>query len=313
MNDPGAAGVSSRQTEPVFLLGIAHRSGTNYLAELLDQHEAIAASPLPEDFLVAKLACLEEFVRRVQGEWSARWDRDSAARELRSRLGLGLAGYLASDAAPRAGRVLARTPSVDGLTMLRRYFPKAHVILLIRDGRAVVESGMRSFQWSFDDASLRWARAARTIDQYRSQDPSAERSIVVRYEDLVADPDKALTALLGFLSLDTATYPFQRIAQTGVIGSSELKATGGDLHWDQAAIPDFDPLARFSHWTANQHKRFNWLAGRELGLLGYQPLHADEGLTNAAAQRLHSAAAACRPRELRRRFRRLLRGSPPAG
>ncbi len=308
MSDSGATGVSRAGIEPVFLLGIAHRSGTNYLAELLDHHAAIAASPLPEDFLVAKLPFLEEYVRRVRGEWSARWDTDNAVTAVRAALGRGLQDYLVSAAAPGTCRILARTPSVDGLPELRRYFPNAWVILLIRDGRSVVESGIRSFEWNFDDASRRWARAARTLEEFRSKDPVPERTTLVRYEQLVAKPAETLESLLSFLSLDPADYPFQQIAQTGVIGSSELKTGGGALHWEQAEISGFNPLERFSDWTAARHKRFNWLAGRELSQLGYEPVHRDEGFRNATAQRLHSAALACRPRALRRRIRRLLRG-----
>jgi hypothetical protein len=44
------------------------------------------------------------------------------------------------------------------------------------------------------------------------------------------------------------------------------------VHWDP--VPkgaDFQPLLRFAHWSKAQHQRFNWIAGRELGLFGYEP------------------------------------------
>ncbi len=295
------------QIELVFLLGISHRSGTNYLASLLEQHPEIGPGPLPEDFLVAKLGVLSEYLDRVREEWSRRWDVNAGRRALASALAGGLEAFLCREAPPGVTRVLSRTPSVDGLEYLRRFFPDAFVILLVRDGRAVVESGMRSFAWHFDDASRRWARGATAISAFRSSDPAPERTLLVQYEDLVREPKGQVAEILNFLGLDPDRLPADAGQRTGIIGSSQLRTAGGELHWKPENIQNFDPLSRFADWSDAKHRRFDWLAGPALEVLGYGRSGRDGGLLNRMRQRALSLFSAARPLEVRRAIRHLVR------
>ncbi len=77
---------------------------------------------------------------------------------------------------------MAKTPSVKNLQLLN-VMPIGKSVVIVRDGRAVVESGMRSFGWSFDAAARMWTRGADTIMQAQEQ---GVEFLLVRYEDLVS-------------------------------------------------------------------------------------------------------------------------------
>jgi len=151
------------------------------------------------------------------------------------------------------------------------FFPTAQLIILGRDGRAVVESCVRTFGWDFDLAARRWAvaasRAMRFLDGRATDDPVVR---LVRYEDLVADPGRQLTNLFAFLGLDIADYDFSAAEQLPVRGSSVHLGGQARVHWDPVErTADFDPLRRWVDWSAEQHMRFAWLAGRQQVALGY--------------------------------------------
>jgi hypothetical protein len=312
MSGHSCASAKDGDPRPVFLLGIMHRSGTNFLAQLLEQHPRIGRGPVPEDFLVAKMSVLELYLHRVIGEWNPRWSVDDRAEDLRKALGAGISAFAILQAARDDTYALARTPSVGGLSFVRRFLPDAHLIILVRDGRAVVESGRRSFGWNFDDAARRWDSSARMIRSFISEDTNPARTIVVRYEDLVSRTDEEVGRVLGFLDLNPAELSDAALANTPVIGSSDLKSAGDDaVHWEPAHIEDFRPLERFAAWTKSEHVRFDWLAGEMLEAFGYTANRMDHGKSGAAWQNFKSFLAACRPTVLRRSVRRLVRGAPP--
>ena len=297
---------------PIFLLGIMHRSGTNFLAQLLEQHPRIGRGPVPEDFLVAKLSALELYLRRVTGEWNPRWPVNDRSLDLRKALGAGLSAFATLQAARGETYALARTPSVGGLAFVRQFLPDAHLIILLRDGRAVIESGRRSFGWNFDDAARRWDASARMIRNFISEDPHPARTILVRYEDLVSRRDEEVERILGFLKLNPAELSDDALTNTPVIGSSDLKSAGNEaVHWEPAQFEDFRPLERFATWTKSERLRFDWLAGEMLEAFGYSDNRMDHGKSGAALQNCRTFLAACRPTALRHSVRRLIRGAPP--
>ena len=87
------------------------------------------------------------------------------------------------------------------LHRIRRLFPDAKVILLVRDGRDVALS-LRRLPWTSRNLYVNFAL---WLHCYRLQ-KSAQRHgglplICVRYEDLTKDPEKELRAILTFLGL----------------------------------------------------------------------------------------------------------------
>src|SRR5258708_4134927 len=141
------------------------RTGTHFLANLLCQHPDCVKSPLAEDVLLSWSQLLAKYVRRTNEQWTeiAGKPHDGYDDLLFRSLGDGLISFLQSakeradeerikrfggtqhaDLASR--RLVTKTPGIDNLEYFFKLFPNAHLLIIIRDGRAVVESEHRSFQ-----------------------------------------------------------------------------------------------------------------------------------------------------------------------
>lgn len=259
---------------PIFVLGVLHRSGTNHLFDLLRCHpDCEPAVPIWEDFLVAHADHLQRYVDAVYRSWNPAWGVDaSVRRELLGSLGEGLCRFLEARCAGR--RVVTKTPSVDHCSLFFDLFPRARLVVLVRDGRAVVESGVRSFRWHRESAIRRFHAAAtriRAFEAVHARD-TPRRHRIVRYEDLCAHPEGVLRELFAFLELDADAYDFDAVTDLPVRGSSALRARpGGRMHWRPVPKPaDFDPTSRFAEWSRARHERFEWIAGESLRAFGYE-------------------------------------------
>lgn len=167
--------------------------------------------------------------------------------------------------------LLTKTPSVEGLDLFFELFPSAYLILLIRDGRAVVESGVRSFGWDYERAMQRWRNNAQAIlDFQKMHRAETQRFILINYEDLVQHEERTLRTLFDFVELDPERFDFGAAQALQVTGSSDLIQQTGALHWNETQkTPAFNPLARFSNWDQSRHQRFNEIAGTQMTQLGY--------------------------------------------
>ncbi|MCC5865218.1 MAG: sulfotransferase [Wenzhouxiangella sp.] len=269
---------------PVFILGIRPRCGSNFLFDLLRLHPCLSTHPsLAEDFLLAEADQLAGYVDKTRAHWDERWGfSPSAGEDLLRHLGTGALAFLQSGLGDDNRRLLSKTPEVSQLPLFFKLFPQARLLLLVRDGRAVVESSLRSFDTSFDWQVSAWNSAARTILDFCRQTPPT-RFRLVHYENLVQHTHAELTGILEFLRLDPKRFPFEQAEALPVRGSSELARDGADLHWRPVSMkPDFDPLARFAHWSDDQHRAFNAIAGESLEALGYRArkLEAATGFAN---------------------------------
>lgn len=255
------------------ILGILQRSGTNYLMDLLELHPDCRGLPvIGEDFLVANARHLEEFSMAVARSWNAEWDPQGDLRkELREHLGAAcisfLAGHARKDSQASSRYVVSKTPSVAGLELLC-VFPGVKAIVLVRDGRAVIASGMKSFGWTFEKVCRRWATAGRAIMAAKEQ---GMPFLLVRYEDLVRDMGKEMNRIFEYLDLAPGSYDFERAANLPVRGSSSFGTADGKVHWQRVErTADFKPMGRGDGWSEERNQRFNWLAGAVSAYFGYE-------------------------------------------
>lgn len=159
-----------------FILGVGQRSGTNYIYNLLKQHPAcIGPGPIWEDYVLEKTSLLTEYLNHIYQRWNPnlevtkkvappdtllRYFGESIERFLR----LQITNESINTNAPQeeitkqnsSTIFLTKTPTVTGLENFFEIFPEAFLILIIRDGRAVVESGVRSFDWDYEIATHKW-------------------------------------------------------------------------------------------------------------------------------------------------------------
>jgi protein-tyrosine sulfotransferase len=279
------------RANPIFVLGIMPRSGTNYLWDLLCLHPHVgkAREPIREDLFLEHSDHLVAYTQAVQEWWDPIWGDfppDLDARLLAS-LGDGLISFLWVD---RERRLITKSPSVKNVHRFFELFPGARLVILVRDGRAVVESSMLTFGWDFDTAVRRWrtgADAIRSFEEGHKRQPARYR--IIRYEDLMENLRETLYPLLDWLDLDGRALDFDAAFRLPVRGSSVFHGTDRDtVHWDPVAKDDsFDPTSRWRDWTPRMHERFAWIAGNELEYLGYKPSPRVAGSgRNAAVQRL---------------------------
>lgn len=259
-------------SQAIFILGLLPRSGTNFLSNLLQLHPDCAPpDPVWEDFLVTHLDLLASYSDSVAGEWDSSWGiTDQTGVELDIALGGGLAGFLETRCVET--RVISKTPRVKNLDLFYRFFPTGRLLILLRDGRSIVESGAQSFGWSREAAMHSVAQAARTITRFQQQFPAQEkRYLILRYEDLWQDTEVQLRGIFEFLELNSENYDWQEALALPVRGSSELKAReAGSIHWDPVErSTEFDPLSRFADWSDARHIRYNSVAGPAMKSFDY--------------------------------------------
>ena len=260
---------------PIILLSPCPRSGSNYLENLLLLHPQCRKSKVPEDFFLANSETLLNFCRSVADSWDDWWLRRlGGAPRLAMHIGTALLRF--ADPGPEAEgpvsdfRLILRSPTTEGIAAATTLFPNARVLVLVRDGPATVESGRRSFGWPYEEAMQAWRRSVRRVLTVLAS-ADGPRCQLIRFEDLTADPAREIARAIAFLGLDPGLYPFDRVNEVPVFGSSSFGRTDGEgVHW--RPVPkdsSFDPLARAQSWSANRRARFAWLAGAEQRKLGY--------------------------------------------
>lgn len=277
---------SSKQ-HPIFIQGILQRSGTNYLNNLLLLHPDVKSPGLVwEDFFLAHGDLLTDYIEKTQRRWLPQWV-DEVSAEFGPQALLGFIGQslvtfmeaqyrnrLAKGIFPAPERtpisLVTATPSVRNLRLFLDLFPNAALIIIVRDGRALVESGVRSFGWDYDEAMHMWTAGARLIQDI-CQNPKLEgKFLLVRYEDLYIRTEEEMDKILNFTGLDTSRYDFDAAKNLGVMGSSEVVLAEGSLHWKSIdKSTGFNPLARAREWGPSLRSRFEWIAGEQMRALGY--------------------------------------------
>ncbi|MGH3486385.1 MAG: sulfotransferase family protein [Actinopolymorphaceae bacterium] len=230
--------ISDGRGRPIFILGCP-RSGTTLLSLMLHQHPRIAIPPETR-FLMPAYLRREQFGdlavpanRRLLAEMivTSEWFDDlgleptaltnrivEEAWTVGSAVGLVLRAYSERFGKLRWGdkRPYYRT----AIWLIRRMFPDAQFVHIVRDGRDCVAS-MRSVPpWDTIGFSARvrgWVEAIDRGRQAREQLP-ADAYHEIQYEHLVVDPEKHLSSLCEFLDerFDEAMLSPERLADTFV-------------------------------------------------------------------------------------------------
>jgi protein-tyrosine sulfotransferase len=288
---------TANSTSPIFILGIAPRSGTNYLHDLIRNHPDCdpGSAVLEEDHLVANAQLLVNYVESVSRWWKKRWGAEELQAEkdsLAEHIGRGMIAFLASQVEMRKGiagcngtpgrqkRFVTKTPSVKNLGLFFKLFPTGKLIVLVRDGRSVVESSVKTFDHPYGYAAREWARSARIIQDFQARNPRAPY-LLVRYEDIYGNLENEMRRIFTYLDLDAEAYDYSAAASLPVRGSSTLRGqptayhaswVAEGVHWEPMKKPsDFNPVQRWADWSRARHERFNWLSGEYLERFGYAP------------------------------------------
>ncbi len=275
---------------PIFIMGIMQRSGTNFLNSLLLRHNDIDYPGIIwEDFFLEHINHLINYTEATshywQKDWKAKLKNNLGNDALLRSLGLGLLHFMESQRNTtidqptvtklkrknKTSRLITATPSVKNIESFFKLFDDAQLIIIIREGTALVESGVRSFNWEYEVAIRKWSANAKKILNFQQRNKTSKRLLIVKYEDLYKDTHRELKRIIHFLNLDIDKLDFDAVDNLGVLGSSDLKKGSGKMHWKQIKASDeFNPLSRSESWSSPLLCRFNWIAGQYAEQLGYQ-------------------------------------------
>jgi hypothetical protein len=243
-------------------LGISGRSGSNFLSDLLGKHpDCFISASIWEDYLLYYSDLLLNYTRSVSKRWSWRGitpDKSFKAKLSRS-LGDGLIHFLSSENTKK--RIVTKTPTVHNLDHFFKVFLQTHLLILVRDGLAVVESRVKTFGESYGTAMRTWSKAADMIRHFQQlEQANKDKYLIVRYEDLWQDVDTELPRPFNFCDLDAEVYDFDEAANLPVRGSSVFHGEhNADINWEPVKkTTDFDPTARWKDWNRFLREGINY-------------------------------------------------------
>lgn len=220
--------LAGAENRPVFV-GACPRSGTTMLRTMLNTHPSLAM-PRETRFLLemykgrkkfgdlrveANQRKAAEFIVKRKESWFGRFGVDEALAmdrlmkappTLGSIIGSAFMLYAEAQGKPRWGD--KRPTLIMYETGVFDMFPDAQFVNLVRDPRGAVAS-MKKLGWYDGNVGpsvelwLRCVRHAnRAADRYRS-----DQFFELRYENLIADPEKALTDICRFYEVDESAVP----------------------------------------------------------------------------------------------------------
>ncbi len=261
----------SERDPAIMIHGIMPRSGTVYVGELLRLHPDLYA--YPHQLWEFPALQLTGGVLKLQQEFlhAYKLNMDKLSEEeFLPLMGASLLAYLYA-VAPEDQRILIKTPSVQYLSHFFSMFPFEALLILVRDGRDLVHSTLRTWpQLNFIQVCLRWNRSARVIiDNLEHLKSTGNSWWLARYEDALFEPELFVREACQHFGLDESRYPYARIEAIRVIGSSKLEEKHR-LSWRHIKKPvNFRPVGYWGQWSRARKSIFKVLAGRSLVELGY--------------------------------------------
>lgn len=270
---PAASDVARATTQrpAIFIHGIMPRAGTVYVGQLLRLHPDLHA--FPREIWELPTLQLTPDIHRLQRKFLSIYEQntdklgDQAFLEI---VGRGTLSYLHA-VTPPGRRMLLKVPSVHYLHSFSVMYPGQHMLLLVRDGRDVAQSTVKTWPMIlFPFACRRWQRAAEMVAAYHERHEDQPTGYwLARFEDAVTDPDGFVQEACQRFGLDVDRYPFEAIQSIRIHGSSQTM-DGGKVTWDaKAKPPGFLPMGYWHDWSGWRKRTFKHIAGQALMSLGY--------------------------------------------
>ncbi|MBN2662022.1 MAG: sulfotransferase [Bacteroidales bacterium] len=256
--------------EPIFIIGIAGRSGTHYLKQLLKKHQDVQVSLLNrEDHFVSELNYLELYVKNISYFWKRndKEHEEKIVKNLKKGLGDGIIKSIHTK--EQTKYFLLNTPYTHNIHLFKEYFPDKKLIIITRNAKDLVESGVRSKFWNYEEGFELWNRSAKRIIEFKNK--NKDNFLIVKYEDLFLNTENELKKIFEYLNIKSDKYPFETLNKIPVQGSSDAK--NEKKTWEYKNIKsneNFRPLTRAEKWGTIRKWRFNWKCGKNSFLLNYK-------------------------------------------
>ena len=267
---PGAARHSG--SECVLVLGCP-RSGTSVLAWAIAQNREFWTSA-ESDFLIHLFGrgqlhtSFKKAYERPDGGWLAK-NRVSFG-EFAGHIGIGVDQLFQSRSKGR--RWIDATPGHTLMAEeLRHLFPNGRFVNIVRDGRAVVNSMIRSgfeTDWSGD-----FKVACKTWEHYvsrgrRFEDRLRDRALGIRYERMIEDPVAVFREIYDFLGAEPGAEAAAEFIRTKRVNSSYGNKTMEDVK--AVKDPSLLPKEPWREWSSSMIRTFESIAGSLMDELGFK-------------------------------------------
>ncbi|MGH2950277.1 MAG: sulfotransferase family protein, partial [Solirubrobacteraceae bacterium] len=180
---------------PIFIIG-AQGSGTTLLRLMLDSHERIAV-PQETGFMRAYNA--HQFIPfKLSGRnWAKRlgWSREELDQELAQLYDRLFMRYVERHGKQRWGeKTPFHTFHIDDMA---RIFPDSVFVGIVRHPAGSVASNLSRFEHSFNRATQHYFRYTKELARQATALP--DRFVLLRYEDLVLQPERCMRELFAWL------------------------------------------------------------------------------------------------------------------
>lgn len=257
----------------IIIHGVMPRSGTVYTGEVLRLHTHLHA--YPNDLWEVPFLELTGDIQRVQRHFFAAYRQNidkMGSHDFLPLFGSSLIAYLHSFV-PTGKRLLLKVPDVQFLDRFFAVFPYENLLLLMRDGRDVVSSTIKSWPGrKFAEVCTLWDKSARTMLHFQKRHAGEPgRVMSVKYEDVVGDPEGFALRACDVFGLDRTAFHVEKIRDLPVRGSSNVVAQKtGQSSWNPVEkTRDFISVGRWKDWTPAQKRTFKRIAGQTLIETGY--------------------------------------------
>lgn len=251
----------------IIIHGIMKRSGTVYTGELLGLHPEIHQHP--NLIWETPFLALTGDMKRIQKDFFLLYQQNIGKigeNDFLPIFGSSFIAYLYG-MVPEDKRMLLKVPGVEYLDYFYDVFPNENLLLLTRDGRDLVASTIKTWpQLRFADVCRRWANSANIILRFRDTHKDQPGYWLARYEDSVKNPETFVREACARFNLDVNQYPFDKMNNLPVIGSSTTRKQGDT--WMKKTT-GFNPIGRWQQWSAWKKMTFKRIAGQALIELGY--------------------------------------------
>jgi Sulfotransferase family len=246
--------------------------------------------PIPLAWATAKdppkLGTLADFKRKKRDYLFSDRYRETWMPQLRELIGARFEAQAAQDIEDAGGIedpiVVVKEPGSHAADTIMDLFPGSALIFLLRDGRDVVDSWLDAYKdgsWATEEgayplddtgrpALIRWQssvwlhRTEVVQETYARTDP--ERRVLIRYEEMRADPISALQRICAMLSVEATREQLEEIAGTHSFSSVPNSAKGAGREIRRA-----EPGGWSAHMSREEILEMHEILAPKLDELGY--------------------------------------------
>jgi Sulfotransferase family len=279
------------------------RSGSTWLLRMLAEvdrvipiddphigHHLGVWRPIPLAWATAKdppkLGTLADFKRKKRDYLFSDRFRDTWMPQLRDLISARFAAQAAQDIAAAGGIdrpiVVVKEPGSHAADTIMDLFPHSSLIFLLRDGRDVVDSWLDAYRdgsWATDEgayplddtgrsALIRWQasvwlhRTEVVQETYARTDP--DRRVLVRYEEMRADPGAALRKICATLGIEASGESLD-----GIAAANEFSRVPESHKGAGREIRRAEPGGWATHMSREEILEMHEILAEKLDELGY--------------------------------------------